>query len=253
MALIIRTTTAAADSWDYMPRYTTKATAGIFLKRKTLVTEQKVGIGEASKKLGLSRTSVQKLVDTGQLIAVKTTGGHRRILQSSLDQLDEKMGPKAVSRLAATIKNTDTLAPGFNAAHSTASDLTVLIVEDDAVASAAISASLSELYPEISCVVATDGLDAVLHLERHRPDILITDLNMTPFDGFRLLSFVTSRAEYQSLLIVVISGLSEQDIDAHGGLPPNVLLYRKPLNMDRLKGFFDAHIQVCRRPVTRSV
>jgi len=60
-----------------------------------------VGIGEAAQILGLSRTSVQKLVDSGQLPAVKTNGGHRRILRSSIDALDQKMGPKAMLRLAA--------------------------------------------------------------------------------------------------------------------------------------------------------
>ena len=209
--------------------------------------EQQVGIGEASKRLGLSRTSIQKLVDSGQLIAVKTAGGHRRILQSSLDQLDEKMGPKAMHRLAAGSKNAGSPLPNAKSLRTPASELAVLIVEDDAVASTSIASSLSELYPEITCVVATDGLDAVLHLERKRPGVLITDLNMTPFDGFRLLKLVSSRAEYQAMSIVVISGLSDQQIEEQGGLPTNVLFYPKPLNMDRLNGFFDAHIQMCRQ------
>jgi excisionase family DNA binding protein len=211
------------------------------------MVEQQVGIGEASKKLGLSRTSIQKLVDSGQLIAVKTTGGHRRILQSSLDQLDEKMGPKAMHRLAASSKYAEALRPAAKSLRTQASELAVLIVEDDAVVSTSIASCLSELYPEISCVVATDGLDAVLHLERKRPGILITDLDMTPFDGFRLLKLVSARTEYQSMSIVVISGLSEQQIEEQGGLPANALFYTKPLNMDRLKGFVDAHIQMCRR------
>lgn len=206
---------------------------------------QHVGIGEASKRLALSRTSVQKLVDSGQLTALKTTGGHRRILRSSLDNLDEKIGPKAMKRLAsaAAVK---TPSVGLDAAlHGP--DLGVLIVEDDAVAATAITATLAKLYPEVTSVVATDGLDAVLHLERQRPSVLVTDLNMTPFDGFSLIKMVLSRSEYKSLSIVVISGLSEQEIKERGGLPPNVLFYPKPLNMERLKGFFDAHVQLHRQ------
>lgn len=208
------------------------------------MVEKHVGIGEASEKLGLSRTSLQKLVDSGQLIAVKTTGGHRRILQASLDQLDEKMGPKAMRRLATSLTSPGSVAATPANRPTKASDLFVLIVEDDEVASTAIAASLAELFPQISCAVATDGLDAVLHLERERPNVLITDLDMTPFDGFRLLALVSSRVEYQAMSIVVVSGMSEQEIEGHGGLPANVLFYPKPLNMDRLKGFFDAHIQM---------
>jgi len=206
---------------------------------------QYLGIGEASRKLALSRTSVQKLVDSGQLIAVKTTGGHRRILQSSLDRLNEKIGPKAMKRLAsAASERAASVAP---AAPSGATELAVLIVEDDAVVATAICATLAKLYAGVSCVVATDGLDAVLHLERQRPSVLITDLNMTPFDGFSLIKMVLSRAEYKSLSIVVISGLSDQEIQERGGLPANVLFYPKPISMERLKGFFDAHIQLHRQ------
>ena len=51
------------------------------------MTVDYVGIGEAAKILALSRTSIQKLVDSGQLAAVKTTGGHRRILRESIEEL----------------------------------------------------------------------------------------------------------------------------------------------------------------------
>ncbi|WP_210546554.1 response regulator [Rhodoferax sp. PAMC 29310] len=206
-----------------------------------------IGIGEASKKMGLSRTSIQKLVDSGQLIAVKTVGGHRRILQSSLDQLDEKMGPKAMQRLAASDMNAGNLEQGSRPSHANVSELAVLIAEDDAVVSTSITASLSKLYPSIKFVVTEDGLDAVLNLERNRPHILITDLKMTPFDGFSLIQRVANRAEYQSISIVVISSMSEEEIEQRGGLPDNVLFYPKPLNMERLKGFFDAHMQLLKQ------
>ena len=39
---------------------------------------------EAAVKLGLSLGTVQKMVETGALSAWKTSGGHRRVLASSL-------------------------------------------------------------------------------------------------------------------------------------------------------------------------
>lgn len=208
---------------------------------------QHVGIGEASKRLALSRTSVQKLVDSGRLTAIKTTGGHRRILRTSLDSLDEKIGPKAMQRLASTAA-AKVANVGADASLG-GPDLRVLIVEDDAAVATLITSTLTKLYPEVECVVATDGLDAVLHLERERPSVLITDLNMSPFDGFSLIKMVLSRSEYKSLSIVVISGLSEQEIQERGGLPSNVLFYAKPVSMERLKGFFDAHTQLHRQQI----
>ncbi len=200
-----------------------------------------VGIGEASKILGLSKTSIQKLVDSNQLAAVKTTGGHRRILRSSIDALDQKIGPKAMLKLEAASRQNG-LPPSITELRGSADDLNVLIVEDDAATSTALLGVLAKNYPEIKCSVATDGLDAVLKLERMRPKILITDLRMEPFDGFALIKMVCAREEYRSLATIVISGMSEKEIQKRGGLPANVLFFRKPVNMDRLLGFMDAYV-----------
>ena len=202
-----------------------------------------VGIGEATKMLGLSRTSIQKLVDSGKLPAVKTNGGHRRILRSSIEALNQKMGHKAMLRLASS-------QPGslhhLSDLHADQEQIQVLIVEDDEPTASVLVALFETHYPDIKCTVAIDGLDAVLQLERVRPRILITDLNMEPFDGFRLLNMVFSRTEYQGLSTIVISGLSETTIEQRGGLPPEVLFFPKPISMERLRGFLDAHVQIHR-------
>ena len=204
-----------------------------------------VGIGEAAHILGLSRTSIQKLVDSGQLPAVKTNGGHRRILRSSIESLDQKMGPKAMLRLATHHKNNHRSALPNGLAQS--QEVQVLIVEDDVVTATALVGMFEAYYPEVLCKVATDGLDAVLQLERIRPQLLITDLNMEPFDGFRLLNMVCSRAEYRGISTVVLSGLSQDDIDRRGGLPPGVLFLPKPISLERMRGFLDAHMQIHRQ------
>jgi len=203
-----------------------------------------VGIGEATQILGLSRTSIQKLVDSGKLPAVKTNGGHRRILRSSIEALNHKMGHKAMLRLASShtggVPYMADLRPAQEQIH-------VLIVEDDEATASVLVALLEAHYPDIKCTVATDGLDAVLQLERVRPRILITDLNMEPFDGFRLLNMVSTRAEYRSISTVVLSGLSQEQIQQRGGLPAEVLFLQKPMNIERLRGFLDAHVQIQRQ------
>lgn len=206
-----------------------------------------VGIGEASRILGLSRTSLQKLVDSGQLPAFKTAGGHRRLPREAVDAVNQKMGPKAVLRSLAALP--DPAAPRPQAPLPAADAdgagvMTVLVVEDDAATATLLASLFEQFYPEVKCLIATDGLDAVLTLERMRPRVLITDLKMQPFDGFRLLQLVSGRPEYQSVALVVISSLNDEEIARRGGLPSNVLFLRKPLNLDRLRGFFDAHLQL---------
>jgi len=112
-----------------------------------------VGIGEAAHILGLSRTSIQKLVDSGQLPAVKTNGGHRRILRSSIENLDQKMGPKAMLRLA-----THHMGSSRNAlpkGQGQTQDVQVLIVEDDAVTATALVGMFEAYYPEVRCTVGS--------------------------------------------------------------------------------------------------
>ena len=120
----------------------------------------------------------------------------------------------------------------------------MLVVEDDAATAALLRGMFQDFHPSVTCLAATDGLDAVLMLERCRPRILITDLNMQPFDGFRLLQLVAGRPEYRSVALVVLSGMGDPEIDRRGGLLSNVLLLRKPLNLHRLRGFVDAHVQI---------
>jgi excisionase family DNA binding protein len=203
-----------------------------------------VGIGEATKILGLSRTSIQKLVDSGKLPAVKTNGGHRRILRSSIEALNQKMGHKAMLRLASSQPGNPHHLPD---PHADQEQIHVLIVEDDEPTASLLTALFETHYPDIKCTVASDGLDAVLQLERMRPRILITDLNMEPFDGFRLLNMVFSRTEYRSISTLVMSGLSNTEIQQRGGLPPEVLFLPKPISMERLRGFLDAHVQIHRQ------
>lgn len=215
--------------------------------KDSTMTVDFVGIGEAAGILGLSRTSIQKLVDSGKLPAVKTSGGHRRILRSSIEELNQRMGPKAMLRLASSHNGMESARTLSDSLAGEADQVHVLIVEDEAATAAALVGIFETHYPEVKCTVAADGLDAVLHLERTRPRLMITDLNMEPFDGFRLINMVRSRAEYRAIATVALSALSPAEIKQRGGLPPEVLFLPKPLSMERLRGFIDAHVQLHRQ------
>lgn len=202
--------------------------------------EDFLGIGEASRILGLSRTSLQKRVDSGRIPAVKTTGGHRRITREAVNAVSQKTGLKAL------LRRVELPATGADVMADERPDaLTVLLVEDDGVTTALVANMLEDCYPCVNFLLATDGLEAVLMLERNRPQILITDLNIEPFDSLMLLQWVRGRPEYQSVALVVTSCMSEQEIDRRGGLPPKVLFLSKPIDLQRLRGFVDAHVQLC--------
>ena len=177
-------------------------------------------------------------MDSGRIPAVKTEGGHRRLARMNVDAVNMKIGPKALMGLKESSLTRMTLPVS-----ASPTELTVLVVEDDAATAALIASMFGDFHPSVNLLLATDGLDALLLLERNSPQILIADLNMKPFDGFRLLELMTGRPEYDAVALVVISGMSDEEIDQRGGLPQKALFLPKPLDLRRLRGFIDAHAQ----------
>ncbi len=181
------------------------------------------GTFEAARLLGLSVGTVQSLVEQGELNAWKTPGGHRRIYLESIERYLQKHG-----------KPTQTAAPGPDG------PLRALIVEDDEVTLAVIRAAVEAWGLPIECVYMSSGVKALLEIGTLRPQVLLTDLMMPGVDGFDLVATLDRDPAFSSLLILAITSLSPEDIQAKGGLPERVQVLKKPLNLAWLQGFFSA-------------
>lgn len=198
---------------------------------KTVDKAELLSVGDVTGLLGISRTSVQKMVDNGLLRAMRTAGGHRRILRSSV---------------LAVLDAEPMLLGGNGPALARAERppiLTVLVVEDNATTTLSYRKAIKRSQIPFHCEFATDGMEALLKIERLRPDVLVTDLQMQPFDGFRLISAVQRDAQLAQMGLVVVTGLDDEEIERRGGVPPGVLLYKKPVPWDRLIGYLEAHAQ----------
>jgi DNA-binding response OmpR family regulator len=79
---------------------------------------------------------------------------------------------------------------------------TLLVVDDDAVARDGLSEFLSDEGFVVH--VAENGVDALVVFDRHRPSLVITDLEMPRMDGRALIVELRKRAEPP--LILVITG-----------------------------------------------
>ncbi len=174
---------------------------------------------QAARILGLSTTSVQKMVINGELDAWVTPGGHRRIFRSAIDKLVQNRGTAPTEGPRA---------------------LRVLLAEDDPVQAAYFRALLARSTREVSLTVATDASQALIQIERQRPDLVVTDLMMQPFDGYHLIKALSSDAAYLSIDVVVLTALGADEARGDGRLPPWVTLYQKPLQAERLLGYLDA-------------
>jgi excisionase family DNA binding protein len=178
---------------------------------------------EAARRLGVSNTTVQLMVERGELKAWRTRGGHRRISLDSVQSVERRRGAGAL-RLRSDER------------------IEILVAEDDA--------ELRELYLKtmldwdlpINVETAEDGLDALLIIERKRPAILITDLRMARMDGFEFLRKLRAHTEFDSTQVIVVTGLDDETLRQHGPLPPGVAVYRKPVPFEKIHGFVEAQI-----------
>ena len=178
---------------------------------------------EAAQLLGVSNTTVQIMVERGDLQAWKTRGGHRRISLESLERAKE-------------------MRQARRGGHGESDTVTVLIAEDEPELRGLYETTIRRWGYPIRVLVATDGMDALLLIERNRPEVLITDLLMRPMDGFQMLKMLRERAEFNTMTIIVITGLSDDEIQRNGGVPKGTALYRKPVPFDKLQGFLEANV-----------
>ena len=109
---------------------------------------------------------------------------------------------------------------------------TILVVDDESIVRNFIVYLLkSDGYQVLA---ASDGLEALEKIDRHRPDLVITDLAMPLCDGVDLIRTVRRTPQYRALPIILISGsdpgylLNAIDVGANHALrkpvPPTLLL-----------------------------
>jgi excisionase family DNA binding protein len=184
-------------------------------ERDVLTTQQ------AAKLLGLSTTSVQKMVINGELDAWITPGGHRRIFRTSVEQL---------------LNSRSAGLAGVTAGRP----LRILLVEDDPVQIAFFKALLARIGHPAQLTIINEAAHALAHVRAMRPDLLVTDLVMEPMDGFALVEALGDDENLDGLDIIALTAMTPQELHADTRLPNRVVRYQKPLSADRLCGYLDA-------------
>lgn len=184
-------------------------------ERDVLTTQQ------AAKLLGLSTTSVQKMVINGELDAWITPGGHRRIFRTSVEQL---------------LNSRSAGLAGVTAGRP----LRILLVEDDPVQIAFFKALLARIGHPAQLTIINEAAHALAHVRAMHPDLLVTDLVMEPMDGFTLVEALGEDEELEGLNIIALTAMTPQELNADARLPNRVVRYQKPLSADRLCGYLDA-------------
>jgi len=89
-----------------------------------------------------------------------------------------------------------------------------LVVDDSMLIRHSVSRFLEKRGFKVE--LATNGRDALAILERMRPDIVITDLDMPVMSGRELIRELRSRPETESIPIVIVAGRASAAKDPGG-------------------------------------
>lgn len=175
---------------------------------------------EAASLLGLSVSSVQKLVESGDLAAWKTAGGHRRIQRSAVDAYLGRDAAPAASPATARSR--------------------LVIVEDDEMLRTLYAARIGSWDLPIDLCICRNGYDGLIEVGVRPPDILLLDIAMRGIDGYEIMEAVLGRPALRNMHIAIISSLSRADLDARGGIPPGIACFDKPVSFELLQGYLTA-------------
>ena len=172
---------------------------------------------EVAKQLGLAVRSVQLMVDRGDLVAWKTSGGHRRISRESVQRwLSKTSGnapavdvPKTLAIRNAGRRAEDASKGPIRRRSTDSRHPTVVLIEDSNHVQAIIRVLLQQSHPEVALHVAGDAMVGLSMCGALRPDVLIVDIMLPGIDGPTLIHSLRSQPHFERIQIVVVTSLDE--------------------------------------------
>ena len=171
--------------------------------------------------LNVSLRTIQLWTEGGLLSAWKTAGGHRRISVESVKR----------------IRDQQVQATGRNDPRPT-----IVIVEDDPVYRELYKLKIASWQLPVNIATASDGFEGLLTIGKLNPTMVITDLGMPGMDGFRMIRSLDGASK--DLHVVVITGLSDREIEKSGGLPESVVILKKPYPLDELETLLRSKLEI---------
>jgi len=188
------------------------------------VSESYLSSREAASLLGVAVSTVQLWTNNGLLRAWTTGGGHRRILRSSVEEMLKGKEPDSCVENAEPLK--------------------IVVVDDNEQQLRLYKKQISRWNSCIQIFAAPDGYEGLIKIGRELPDIIITDLLMPYMDGFEMIRALSNNPDLVHSQIVVVSGLSRDEVNKKGGLPSGVELLQKPVVFDGLQKILSKFEQI---------
>ena len=160
---------------------------------------------QAADLLGVSVRTIQLWVESGVLEAWKTAGNHRRIFRASVEALIEQRAQGSA---------------------------TVLIVEDDPTLCAFYDHLFSLVEPAVRVEFAGNGFEGLVKLGDLKPKLMVVDVDMPGMDGLEMLRSMQASDAVGAVSIMIVTSLSDAELEARGGVPDGTPCYEKPLSLE---------------------
>lgn len=182
---------------------------------------------QTAKLLGVSVRTVQLWVENGTLEAWKTAGGHRRIVSGSVDDyLLRQQTPETKQQ-----KNKR-----------------LLIVEDNPTVCKFYQAAINSWGLAIDVIIKEDAFAGLIEIGQNKPDLLIADIYMPGMDGLQMIRSLYKSELLNSDQIIIISGLSQENIAERGGIPSDIDFFVKPVDVENLKNAIEKKLHLSDQP-----
>ena len=109
---------------------------------------------------------------------------------------------------------------------------TILVIEDDVATSLFVCRAL-EMYG-YNVMTAVDGVDGLVRITSHKPDLIITDIMMPRLDGFGFIARIKERAETRDVPVIILSAKSDPE-SIKAGIDVGASIYlTKPIHIREL-------------------
>lgn len=182
---------------------------------------------EVARLLGMSVRSVQQMVDRGELEAWKTSGGHRRIVRTSVDDWRKSRKltkvPPATSRRR-PVSNAAIPGPRGGAPQQPR----VLLIDDSIHFQKLVSLLIRQRFPSVELHIADDGIAGLALYGQLQPQVLIVDILLPGIDGATLITSLRSHPQFASSHLAVVTSLDESQRAPYAFALDQVPVIHKP-------------------------
>ena len=161
-------------------------------------------------------------IKNGFLKAFMTPGGQYRVYAEDLFTFLSSRG----MRIPAELTDNQEEGPDWER---------ILIVDDDQAINTAIKRYMTRKMPGYTIMQAFDGFEAGKLISEARPGVILLDISLPGIDGHKLCRRIKEDQALGSPIIIAITGLAEEEIEATVLAEGADAFFRKPLDFEKLR------------------